>query len=278
MAFFYYLKAYHVEQTVYLENIPEQNTNTLWDPELEQDIEYPQVWYYLNDNVNDSIRYDAEQGIEVTESCKVSVYIFDVDSSKVLKSKPAEAEYVIEDIPLAVTADDFHNHWMTYYNADGNVALPKDQNIGAYIVRYDGIGATTVTATQISRIPRGEAVLLNDQTTTTTENTSVEGNMLRHADNAIVTDDYDGFIYGLYNGTFMRVKGTIPADRNYLLIDMPQAPQLTIVFENEATGVNGVSSKKADVSGDFYDLQGRKVQKPSKKGLYINEGHKVVVK
>ena len=90
---------YNEAQKVMLENIPEQNANTTWIPELQQDVEYPQVWYYLNDVKNDSIRYDAEQGINVTESCKVSVYVIDVDSSHVIKSEPVEAQYVIRQEP-----------------------------------------------------------------------------------------------------------------------------------------------------------------------------------
>jgi hypothetical protein len=80
----------------------------------------------------------------------------------------------------------------------------------------------------------------------------------------------------------MRVTGTIPEGKNYLLVPDevgmgPQAPQLTIVFEGETTGIDEVRSKMEDVRGDVYDLMGRKVQKPSKKGLYIQKGHKVVI-
>ena len=57
---------------------------------------YPQVWYYLGENSNDSVRItSAEQEIAVTESTKVCVYILDKDSGKVVKSKPVEAEYTI---------------------------------------------------------------------------------------------------------------------------------------------------------------------------------------
>jgi hypothetical protein len=176
---------------------------------------------------------------------------------------------------------------MTYYhNENGNVVLPENQNIGAYVAT--SISGNEIVVTQIKSIPRGEPVLLNDATTTTTTNVfgqDVQGNLLVHA-----TDDVDvaekageGDFYGLYNGTFMRVTGTIPAGKNYLMVPnavVPggHAPQLTIVIEGEATGVNDVRSKMEDVRGDIYDLQGRKVQKPSKKGLYINKGHKVVVK
>jgi hypothetical protein len=78
----------------------------------------------------------------------------------------------------------------------------------------------------------------------------------------------------------MRVtSGSIPAGKCYLVVGGGSAPHLNIVFDNEAdmTGIDEVRSKMKDVRGDVYDLQGRKVQKPSKKGLYINKGHKVVI-
>jgi hypothetical protein len=108
-------------------------------------------------------------------------------------------------------------------------------------------------------------------------------NLMKHATTDVDTDTDEALFYGLHNGTMMRVSGTIPAGKNYLMVPnavVPSgyAPQLTIVIDGEATGVNDVRSKMEDVRGDIYDLQGRKVQKPSKKGLYINKGHKVVVK
>lgn len=249
------------------------------------------AYYYLGDDDGDEkndILYTAGDKITVSESTKLNVYLLvEGDSGKKYKTKVIEREYTIKDIPLDVTATDFHNHWMTYYhNNNGNVGLPESQNIGAYVAT--SISGNEIVVTQIKSIPRGEPVLLNDETTTTTTNVfgqDVQGNLLVHA-----TDDVDvaekageGDFYGLYNGAFMRVTGTIPAGKNYLMVPnavVPSgyAPQLTIVIDGEATGVNDVRSKMEDVRGDIYDLQGRKVQKPSKKGLYINNGHKVVVK
>ena len=249
------------------------------------------AYYYLGDDDGDEkndILYTAGDKITVRESTKLNVYLLvEGDSDKRYKTEVIEREYKIKDIPLDVTAADFHNHWMTYYhNKNGNVGLPENQNIGAYVAT--SISGNEIVVTQIKSIPRGKPVLLNDETTTTTTNVfeqDVQGNLLVHA-----TDDVDvaekageGDFYGLYNGTFMRVTGTIPAGKNYLLVPnavVPSgyAPQLTIVIDGEATGVNDVRSKMEDVRGDIYDLQGRKVQKPSKKGLYINKGHKVVVK
>ena len=54
------------------------------------------------------------------------------------------------------------------------------------------------------------------------------------------------------------------------------ARQLKIVV-GDATGVSVVSGLPAD-SGTWYDLSGRRVAKPEKKGVYIKNGKKVVVK
>ena len=61
---------------------------------------YPQVWYYLNNSKNDSIQYtSANQTIAVNESTRVSVYIIDEDSGKVVKSAAVTAQYTIRQDP-----------------------------------------------------------------------------------------------------------------------------------------------------------------------------------
>ncbi len=267
---------YEGDIEVVITNLPQPQSNNI----------SVKVKYYLGDDDDDEENdklYTAGDKITVRESTKLNVYlVVEGDSSK-YKTKVIERQYVIKDIPLDVTANDFHNHWMTYYhNKNGNVGLPENQNIGAYVAT--SISGNEIVVTQIKSIPRGEPVLLNNETTTTTTNVfgqDVQDNLLKHATEDVQLDEECDY-YGLYNGAFERVK-TIPAGKNYLMVSnavVPggHAPKLTIVFDNEATGVNDVRSKMEDVRGDIYDLQGRKVQKPSKKGLYINKGHKVVVK
>lgn len=254
---------------------------------LPQDASVTTYYYFGDDDENAELHtYTAGDKITVSESTKLNVYLYvEGDSGKKHKTPVIERQYVIKDITLAVTADDFHNHWMTYHNANGNVTLPENQTIGAFIPTAHNVAENTITVKQIKYILRGEAVLLNDQTTTTTDNESVEGNLLMHADEDV--DAENAVIYGLYNGSFMRVKGTIPAGKNYLQVmtlvnnlpsNQPQAPELTIVFEGDVTGVKGVKDVREVKDNTFYSLDGRKVQKLSKKGLYISDGRKVVVK
>ena len=101
--------------TVYLQNIPDQDTNTAYiDNETWEEVSVPQVWYYFGDNKNDSVRYSAETGIPVTQSDRLSVYIIDGDSGKVVKSDTVMAEYTIpylgvsiQDVMLAKANKDY---------------------------------------------------------------------------------------------------------------------------------------------------------------------------
>ena len=244
------------------------------------------VYYYFDNDEQNAKAYTAGDKILVNESKTLKVYIYvEGDSGKHHKSEVIEREYVITDITLNVANVTFHEGWATYYNDNGNVTLPEGQNVGAYVAT--GAQENSVTVTQIVSIPRSTPVLLNNATETTTTNvfgTDVKGNLLEHATSDKQVDPAEGDFYGLYNGVFIRVTDMFPAGKNYLLIPNAVnvntgAPKLNIVFDNEAnmTGIDEVRSKMDDGRGDIYDLQGRKVQQPSKKGLYINKGHKVVI-
>ena len=93
-----------------------------------------------------------------------------------------------------------------------------------------------------------------------------------------VTGDYTNF--GLSNGTFVKINnGTLPAHKAYLpvkTIDVPvvNAP-MQIIF-NDATGISQVENVQLS-NENYYDLQGRKIENPTK-GLYIVNGKKVVIK
>lgn len=242
------------------------------------------VYYYFGDDEENAElhTYTAGDKITVRESTKLNVYLLvEGDSGKTHKTEVIERQYVIKDISLAVTSDDFHNHWTTYYNTNGNVALPENENIGAYIASE--IGEHTVTVTQIKSIPRGVPVFLNNETTGTTENNNVTGNLLIHADEDVVVDG-DFTYYGLYNGMMKRVHGTISAGNNYLLMPtatQPQgAQQLNIVIDNGIkTTISEIEKMRNEGNETYFDLQGRKLSgKPSKEGVYIKNGTKVVLK
>ena len=74
------------------------------------------------------------------------------------------------------------------------------------------------------------------------------------------------------------------AQRAYFLIgdNTAQAPQLTsfnINFGGETTGIRLIDNGQLIIDNSWYTIDGRKLDgKPSTKGLYINNGRKVVIK
>ena len=50
----------------------------------------------------------------------------------------------------------------------------------------------------------------------------------------------------------------------------------TGIFETLTTGIETVRNKAAAVKGTIYDLQGRRVDSPSRRGVYIKDGRKII--
>ena len=105
---------------------------------------------------------------------------------------------------------------------------------------------------------------------------AVDGNLLKAA--VAATEVAADQAYGLKDGKFHKLNaGTISAGKAYLPATAVSAPELTINFGGEATGIADVRSKKADVRGEIYNLNGQRVANPTK-GLYIQNGRKVILK
>jgi hypothetical protein len=88
--------------------------------------------------------------------------------------------------------------------------------------------------------------------------------------------------YALNGKAFVFVKNAIEVGPNKAYLSVPSAisnvKALMIVFGGDATGVNEVN-EVIGVNDKWYDLNGRKLQNiPTKRGIYILNGRKVVVK
>ena len=89
--------------------------------------------------------------------------------------------------------------------------------------------------------------------------------------------------YGFDGQNFVRIvaAGSVAANRCWIeLVGNSGARQLTIV-RGDATGVSEELRVKSEESATavWYDLQGRKVQgKPARKGMYLQNGQKIIIK
>ena len=131
---------YTDSKTITLTNLPTLSETT---------DNYPQVWYYLGNNKNDSIQYTSvEQEITLTESTKVCVYIIDEDSGKVVKSANVEAEYTILKTPAYHFSDDSQG---TSYYPNGstvyNLNFGQEENTLPWLINVpDGLAITYSTS------------------------------------------------------------------------------------------------------------------------------------
>ena len=86
-----------------------------------------------------------------------------------------------------------------------------------------------------------------------------------------------GTIYALNTlggGRFTKVtSGNIPENSAYLQFgDDAPTGMLSLEFSDEPTAVQEVNSQSPSVNGQMYDLQGRKLNGQSPKGIFIQDG------
>ena len=80
---------------------------------------------------------------------------------------------------------------------------------------------------------------------------------------------------------FYKVKSNIPGNKAFLVLTNAEAQAKGFVLEFEDGGTTGIetieNSKHSTEDGVYYDLQGRRVENPTR-GVYIVNGKKVVIK
>ena len=172
----------------------------------------------------------------------------------------------------------------TYYNPSENFNLPEGY-VG-YIIT--GVEGSKVLTTRISYIPKGVAVLVEKGTSAENPIEEIpdasEQPLKGTSEPLDVTSITGGTVYVLYNGMFVKsTSGTIPEKRCYLLIATNMAAGtrgFTIDHGEGTTALRGVTAEGTHGKSDaWYTLQGRRLPaKPTKSGLYLHNGHKVVIK
>ena len=180
-----------------------------------------------------------------------------------------------------VTADELglsdNQTYATYFNNTENLELPD--GIVAYIIT--GVSGTTVTTKRISYIPKDVAVLVESGTSTEDAVDVATDNQLQGTAAAKdVSTITGGAVYVLYKSEFVKTTtGTIPANRCYLVVSGGAgARSLSISHgEGNGTGIKDVMLEE-DGTEKWYDLQGRRINQPTKPGLYILNGKKTTIK
>ena len=157
------------------------------------------------------------------------------------------------------------------------------------------VGGSSVTLSPVTTAPANTGLVLAG-TANETYNIPVTASAATPASNLLVgcivnttvaadaTSGFNNYVLINNNGTpeFQSLKdngATIPGGKAFLKngVYSTPAPILGIIFEDETSGIDEVSSQKEGVKGAYYNLAGQRVAQPTK-GLYIVNGRKVVIK
>jgi hypothetical protein len=180
--------------------------------------------------------------------------------------------------------------FITYYKDE---ALTLDETeTQAELYTITAVSETTATATQLDVIPANVPLLLKNTATQTrsillipTETTDqvnyYDGFKGTLEATTIAASDASADRYAFNGKQFVWVKNALSVGANKAWLEIPAAAsnarRLTLVF-GDATKI-ATTDFTDYTDGDYYDLNGRKLQGvPTKKGVYILNGKKVVVR
>ena len=171
-------------------------------------------------------------------------------------------------------------NYVTFYNDLEDLVLPS--GLVAYIIT--GVNGNSVTTSATGYLPHNVPVLLEKTAALDDDLTfngysgdagDFSGNKLKHTTTEIPTTDNT---YVLYKNEFVKATNTIPIETCYLDLS-GVAPSRGMYGIGDGSTV--IDATLMDHEGmnkeEWYDLQGRRIQKPTKAGIYIKNGKKIVV-
>lgn len=254
--------------------------------------------FTLDKDVDYSLRFDNDNdpnnGADLTSVNPITVYITgigDYDGTSYTRVYNINRSFTIN-----VTGN-----YATYYATEN---LNKPTNIRVFTISdgdVDFANQKKVTLTEINYIPEGVPVLLyhdNNNYLNGTYSLSKKTTDLSAitcdtrfrgvaVNTSYATLKPEGVvdIYVMKGNRFYKVDGTLggelQANRCYLArlnSDPSPAPQF-IGFAGETTEIEEIKGQMEDGRDVYYDLNGRRLMsKPTKKGIYIHNGKKVVIK
>lgn len=186
---------------------------------------------------------------------------------------PASPTTTFTILDRTATIDFGDRTFKTYYDANETFIVPDGTT--AYIVT--GVSGNAVTIQKVSYIKAGVPVLLESTPGSTVAKNVSEtftGNLLKYAAAATPATEKH---YLLYKNEFVRASGTI-SNKVYLDLAGYSGGARSLVIGDGTTAIEGIAIDEEDGDAKWYDMQGRRINKPTKAGLYIKDGQKVVVK
>ena len=209
-----------------------------------------------------------------------------------ISSKGTGSTYPIKIVLYKETVDAIVSsyEWATLSNSSNCLDFTNVTDVTAYIVT--GHSGNAITKEEVTgSVPSNTGLILNGDATTykipvvSSGSQDVSSNKLKAGTGTAVSkaDGYDRYVLSVKSdkAVFKLINSdaaTVPVGKAYLeFAQTPGAPEfLNFDFTSETTGISRIDNGEWRIENVF-DLQGRRVAKPTK-GLYIVNGKKVVIK
>ena len=193
-----------------------------------------------------------------------------------------------ESVAMTNVAFDGSNDYDTFVDPVNNLIVPSV--LTAFTVK--SVGETSVLLSPITDgvIPAGVPVLLlsksvdsdDIRTSSTEEKGTAKGGQLKAAPKGGKDVKAIGNIYLLYKDKFyLSQTGTIPENGVYLELQAEKSRSRGVlsIGDDGTTGIQQIENGLNLEKSGWYTLDGRRLESaPTRKGLYINNGKKVVIK
>ena len=235
----------------------------------------------------EAINIDTELTVTLSGS---SVYIFDGAHQVDADDEGSEDTTPAVTIPAVIGEQEMG----TFY---ANEAVVIPEGVTAYVATAEpemmtgGVGSITLTAIK-DIVPAKTGVVICGEmgtytfTGTKEEVKAVEGNLMKgyaggaDYENVTLTDGFTTYVLTVKDGVTGFYKKTasfkVYNHKAYLQVPKAQPASLRIRFGN-TTGIEDVEFRIQNSEFTIYDLQGRRVENPTK-GIYIVNGKKVVIR
>ena len=197
--------------------------------------------------------------------------------------------YTIKPYAVTLTAKsvDSKNYYATYF--EGENSRLADENTTVYTAALsENQKWLTLTEVEDKVIPAGNAVVLLSSnetiklTYTDAEATTLANNVLQGSDESQTVDPSTYYVLSAKNGVvgFYLFAGTeLGANKAYIPASVVSSEARVLTFGDVTDAIQQMEKEQVTEDAAVYDLSGRRIaNRQLNKGVYINNGKKIVIK